>query len=63
MTNLYINMDLIESIFITRFGHSSWASPSGRIILMGGGESGLTTEEIQEDTTSLESFPLQYSST
>ena len=62
MTNLYINMDLIESS-ITRFGHSSWASPSGRIILMGGGESGLTTEEIQEDTTSLESFPLQYSST
>ena len=62
MTNLYINMDLIEFL-ITRFGHSSWASPSGRIILMGGGESGLTTEEIQEDTTSLESFPLQYSST
>jgi len=41
--------------------HSSWASPSG-VILLGGVErdSRLTSERIQEDGTSVSGFPLEY---
>merc|ERR1712130_996842 len=46
-----------------RFSHSSWASPSGVILL--GGESYSTSrdtsERIQEDGTSVSGFPLEYS--
>merc|ERR1711953_1416688 len=45
--------DLLEG----RRDHTSWASPSG-IVLMGGG--GSTTEKIQEDGTSTYSFDLRY---
>merc|ERR1711973_445306 len=42
-----------------RWGHSSWASPSG-VILLGGGWSPRTSERIQEDGTSVSGFPLEY---
>jgi len=43
-----------------RAGHSSWSSPSGLTILMGGHYSSRTTEKIQEDGTSVKSFDLEY---
>ena len=47
---------------IIRWDHSSWASPSG-VILLGSGYDygGKTTEKIQEDGTSTASFDLEYS--
>jgi len=42
-----------------RYHHSSWASPSG-LILLGGRGSKRTTEKIQEDGTSSYSFELKY---
>ena len=42
-----------------RYGHSSWASPSGTI-LMGGEGSQKTTEKIQQNGTSSYSFELKY---
>ena len=45
-------------IIIIRDAHSSWASPSG-LLLMGGYET-RTTEKIQEDGTSSYSFDLKY---
>ena len=45
-------------LIIIRFRHSSWASPSG-LILLGGGFSN-TTEIIGEDGTSSYSFDLRY---
>ena len=49
-------------ILIVRRDHSSWASPSG-LILLGSGHiySGKTTEKIEEDGTSTASFELKYS--
>ena len=51
--------------FITRYDHSSWVSPSGLTILLGGGYSFTTrtTEKIQEDGTSVKSFDLEYDTT
>ena len=43
----------------SRFGHSSWTSPLG-ILLMGGGGSYTTTELLTDDGQSTELFPLQY---
>merc|ERR1719300_1802563 len=43
-----------------RDDHSSWASPSG-VILLGGEGSPRTSERIQEDGTSVSGFPLEYS--
>merc|ERR1712066_317884 len=43
-----------------RWYHSSWASPSGVILLGGGSNSGRTSERIQEDGTSVSGFPLEY---
>jgi len=42
-----------------RLWHSSWASPSG-VILLGGINSRRTSERIQEDGTSVSGFPLEY---
>jgi len=42
-----------------RYDHSSWASPSG-LILLGGGGSIRTSEKIGEDGTSRNSFKLNY---
>merc|ERR1711953_992287 len=42
-----------------RYHHSSWASPSG-LILLGGRGSKRTTEKIQEDGSSSYSFELKY---
>merc|ERR1712183_86395 len=42
-----------------RYRHSSWASPSG-LILLGGRGSKRTTEKIEEDGTSSYSFELKY---
>ena len=49
------------SIFIIRYQHASWASPSG-IILMGGlgFNSESSTEKIGEDGTSTNSFDLKH---
>ena len=47
-------------IIIIRLWHSSWASPSG-VILLGGGWSHGTSERIQDDGTSTGSFNLEYS--
>ena len=57
-------VETVKLIIITfiRDQHSSWASPSG-IILMGGWHSGSqrnTTEKIQPDGTSIYSFYLNY---
>merc|ERR1719295_461938 len=43
-----------------RFHHSSWASPSGVILLGGSYSSSRTSERIQEDGTSVSGFPLEY---
>merc|ERR1712232_453015 len=43
-----------------RHWHSSWASPSG-VILLGGDGSLRTSERIQDDGTSTDSFSLKYS--
>ena len=46
-------------ILIIRDRHSSWASPSGTI-LMGGRYNETTTEKIQQEGTSSYSFDLKY---
>ena len=46
-------------ILIIRWGHVSWASPSGTI-LMGGYASPRTSEKIDESGTSSYSFNLEY---
>jgi len=47
------------SLLEQRYHHSSWASPSG-LILMGGRGSKRTTEKIEADGTSTYSFELKY---
>ena len=46
-------------IIIIRYDHSSWDSPSG-LILLGGWGSYRTTEKIQQDGGSSDSFELKY---
>ena len=53
-------ISLLIIIFITRWGHSSWASPSGLMLLGGGGDGLRTTEKINKNGTSSYSFPLKY---
>ena len=48
---------IINLIF--RNGHSSWASPSG-LMLLGGWASPKTSERIQGDGTSVSGFNLEY---
>ena len=43
----------------SRYLHTSWTSPMG-IVLMGGWDSGTTTELLTEDGLSVELFPLKY---
>ena len=51
---------LFASLILTiRRDHSSWASPSGAMLL-GGLYSKNTSERIQEDGTSVRGFPLEY---
>jgi len=45
-----------------RFGHSSWDSPAG-VILMGGRDSLRTSAKIEEDGTSAISFNMKYDTT
>merc|ERR1712066_235474 len=67
-TNAYTScLTLIDGTWQTtttlledRYYHSSWASPSG-VILLGGWSSPGTSERIQEDGTSVSGFPLEYS--
>ena len=56
----FIGLVLLECLIIRSF-HSSWASPSG-LILLGGwdSDSSNTTEKIQEDGTSTLSFGLRH---
>ena len=51
---------LVINLIIIRYYHSSWASPSG-VILMGGRYSETTTEKIQPGGTSTASFNLKHS--
>ena len=46
-------------IIIIRWGHASWNSPNG-IILLGGYDSRRTSEKIQQDGGSSKSFELKY---
>ena len=55
----YFAFSLLMIIPIIRAFHSSWASPSG-IILIGGQYSGTTSEKIQEEGTSSYNFDLEY---
>merc|ERR1719219_938055 len=48
-----------STLLNARLRHSSWASPSG-LILLGGTDSQTTTEKIQENGTSTQSFGLKY---
>ena len=61
--SLIFPTDLVRSMFIIilniRFGHVSWASPSGTI-LIGGLSSPRTSEKIDESGTSSYSFNLEY---
>ena len=49
----------LDTNYNIRIRHSSWASPSG-LILLGGTDSKKTSEKIQEDGTSSFSFELKY---
>lgn len=55
-----IGWETSATLLERRVGHSSWASPSGLTILIGGDGSAATTEKIQEDGTSVKSFDLKY---
>ena len=43
-----------------RWWHSSWASPSGLILMGGEGGQPWTTEKIMEDGNAIYSFDLKY---
>ena len=47
------------TILFIRGYHSSWASPSG-VMLLGGRDSPTTSERILEDATSVSGFTLEY---
>ena len=60
VNNGYFPLSLLIKIIIIRNGHTNWASPSG-LMLLGGVYIEKTTEKIQEDGTSTDSFDLKYS--
>jgi len=51
---------LTDSLLYPRFDHSSWVTPNGDIILIGGYESPNTTEIVYQNGTSIRSFDLMY---
>jgi len=51
---------LTDNLLAHRYGHSSWVTPEGDILLIGGTESLTTTEIVYKDGTSIRSFDLKY---
>ena len=44
-----------------RYGHSSWTTPEGEVILMGGNQTSTTTVKIRADGTSIDKhFDMKY---
>ena len=51
---------LTDNLLAHRYGHSSWVTPKGDILLIGGTVSLTTTEIVYKDGTSIRSFDLKY---
>ena len=51
---------LTDNLVEKREDHSSWVSPDGDILLIGGYYSGTTTEIVYQNGTSIRSFDLKY---
>ena len=51
---------LTDNLVEQRDGHSSWVTPDGDILLIGGQYSNTTTEIVYQDGTSIRSFDLKY---
>ena len=52
---------LTDNLVEERSSHSSWVSPDGDILLIGGSGSLTTTEIVYQNGTSIRSFDLKYS--
>ena len=53
---------LTDNLVEARFRHSSWVTPDGEILLIGGGGSPSTTEIVYQDGTCIKSFDLKHDS-
>ena len=51
---------LNDNLLFERYDHSSWITPDGDILLIGGGGSFNTTEIVYQNGTSIKSFDLKY---
>ena len=51
---------LTDNLVVERYFHSSWVTPDGDILLIGGGYSPTTTEIVYQNGTSIRSFDLKY---
>ena len=51
---------LTDNLVEERYGHSSWITSNGDILLMGGYSSPTTTEIVYQNGTSIRSFDLKY---
>ena len=51
---------LTDNLVEQRFWHSSWITPDGDILLIGGDLSPTTTEIVNQDGISIRSFDLKY---
>ena len=51
---------LTDNLVEERYRHSSWVTPDGDILLIGGQYSNTTTEIVYQDGTSIRSFDLKY---
>ena len=51
---------LTDNLVKERYLHSSWVSPDGDILLIGGDYSLTTTEIVYQNGTSIRSFDLKY---
>ena len=54
---------LTDNLVEERYRHSSWVTPDGDILLIGGYYSGTTTEIVYQNGTSIRSFDLKYYTT
>ena len=53
---------LTDNLVEARVRHTSWVTPDGDILLIGGGASPSTTKIVYQDGTSIKSFDLKYDS-